>query len=72
MTRFQTVRSPTTGLTRRTSTFKEWGVIVQDDETSPTELLIFRTEVRARKVCRAIGFQFAPMVHYVERLEIIG
>ena len=59
--------SPSTGLTRRTS--KRWGVVLQQDETSPAELLVFWTEAKARKVCRAIGQQFSPLVHYVERLD---
>ncbi len=74
MPRAQIVRSPSTGLTRRTFVAKEWGVVVQDDETKPAELLIFPTEAKALTVCRAMGASRnppPPMVHYVERLEVL-
>ena len=70
MSNLQIVRSPSTGLARRTYCGKQWGVIVQQDETSVCELLIFKTEAKAQKVCTAIGNLSAPLVHYVEKLEI--
>lgn len=72
--RVQIVRSPSTGLTRRTFKAKEWGVVVQNDETASAELLIFLTEEVARRVCRAMGASRnppPPEVHYVERLEVV-
>jgi hypothetical protein len=74
MARAQIVRSPSTGLSRRTFVAKEWGVIVQNDEASPAEMLIFPTEAKAQAVCRSMGFSRnppPPEVHYVERLEIV-
>ncbi len=75
MARAHIVRSPSTGMTRRTFVAKEWGVIVQQDEAAPAELLIFPTEAKARAVCRAMGVSRSPSppdVHYVERLEVVG
>jgi hypothetical protein len=73
MARALIVRSPSTGLTRRTFVAKEWGVIVQEDEKTPAELLIFKTEDKAQACCRSMGTSRnppPPMVHYVERLDI--
>ncbi|MCE2922272.1 MAG: hypothetical protein LW837_20295 [Roseomonas sp.] len=70
MNNLHIVRSPSTGLARRTYRGKQWGVIVQQDETSTCELLIFKTEAKAQKVCTAIGNLSAPLVHYVEKLKI--
>lgn len=75
MARAQIVRSPSTGLTRRTFKAKEWGVIVQNDEASPAELLIFPSEAKAQAVCHAMGVSRnppPPEVHYVERLEVVA
>lgn len=71
MARAQIVRSPSTGLTRRTFIAKEWGVVLQQDETARCDLLTFKSEAKAREVCTAIGRQFGPEVHYVERLEVV-
>ena len=71
MARALTIRSPSTGLTRRTFIAKEWGVVLQQDEGERTDLLTFKSEAKAREVCAAVGLQFAPMVHYVERLEVV-
>jgi hypothetical protein len=70
MAQAQTIRSPSTGMTRRTFVAKEWGVVVQQDEASRCALLTFKTEAKARAVCAAIGRKFGPEVHYVERLEV--
>ena len=60
------IRSPSTGLTRRTTIGKRWIVIVQQDEADECEMLTFATEEKARACCRSIGSRFTPLVHYVE------
>lgn len=71
MARALTIRSPSTGLTRRTFIAKEWGVVHQQDEAAPAYLYTFKTEAKARAACNAIGRDGAE-VHYVERLEVVA
>jgi hypothetical protein len=67
------VKSPSTGLIRRTYAGKAWGVIVQENESAKPEMLIFKNEETARRVCSAMasGPIARPLVHYVEKLETI-
>lgn len=70
MAKSLTIRSPSTGLTRRTFKAKEWLVITQQDEESRCDMLTFETEEKAKRACDGIGRRFAPLVHYVERAAV--
>ena len=67
----QIVRSPSSGLVRRTFKAKHWGVVVQQDENSRAELLIFVTKEEAERVNDSLYRDFRPEVHYVEQLEVL-
>lgn len=67
----ETIRSPSTGMTRRTTIGKRWVVIAQQDEVAPCDMLTFASEAKARECCHAIGVRFSPLVHYVEQAEVV-
>jgi hypothetical protein len=70
MARSQIIRSPSTGMTRRTTIGKEWIVICQMDEAAKCDMLTFKNEATARRVNDSLYRAFRPDVHYVERAEV--
>lgn len=66
----QIIRSPSTGMTRRTTVGKEWIVICQQDEAAPCDMLTFKTREQAERVNDRLYRAFRPDVHYVERAVV--
>lgn len=69
MSRHELIRSPSTGMTRRTTIGKRWIVICQQDENAPCDMLIFATREKAERCNDNLYRAFRPMVHYVEQAE---
>lgn len=71
MAQTELIRSPSTGLTRRTTTGKRWLVICQQDESDKCEMLTFATRERAERCSDHLYRAFRPDVHYVEQAEVV-
>ena len=65
------IRSPSTGLTRRTTIGKRWLVVFQQDEASKCELLTFASREKAEQCSNRLYRSFRPDVHYVEQAESV-
>jgi hypothetical protein len=69
--RAETLRSPTTGLTKRVFKGQRWLVIAQQNEAAPCDLLAFESQERAKRCsdgCYRLGYD----VHYVEQAEVVS
>lgn len=69
MAQSELIRSPSTGMTRRTTIGKRWIVIVQQDESDRCDMLTFATREKAERCNDHLYRAFRPEVHYVERAE---
>lgn len=77
MARMETIRSPSTGMTRKTSIGKRWAVITQDSEDAPADMLTFVTQEKADACCNMLAAwhqrdNSVAEVHYVERCEVVA
>lgn len=66
------IRSPSTGMKRRTSIGKRWIVIVQKSERDRCDMLTFATRDRAERCNNHLFRAFRPEVHFVERAEVVA
>lgn len=72
MAKSELIRSPSTGITRRTTIGKRWIVISQIDESAPCDMLTFATVEQAERCNDSLYRAFRPLVHYVERAEQVS
>lgn len=72
MAQAEIIRSPSTGMTRRTFGGKRWLVICQRDENAVCDMLTFATRERAERCNDSLYRSFRPDVHYVERAEVVS
>lgn len=63
-------RSPSTGIAFHGFWWKDWGVVVQQDEFNHTTVFTYETEAEAKEASEAVAKKFAPHVNYVEKLEL--
>lgn len=67
----ETLRSPSTGRTKKVFQGQRWLVIAQKNEQSPLDITAFRSEEHAKRIsdgCYRLGYQ----VHYVEEAEVLA
>lgn len=67
----ETLRSPSTGLTRRAFKGQRWLVVSQHDEQSPTDLLAFVTRTEADHMVGRLH-RHGGVVQYAEPAQVLS